>query len=249
MAKHEATPPKKTKPHDSWAEVYDEAYKQSFGPLYIMLTEVSLEVILEKTESESDILDIGAGTGRLSIPLAQSGHSLCAVDASAKMLEVLERNDSSRLIKTVHCPIQILNLNQMFDTVLCVFSVFCYLTKPKELKAAIHSIARHTNNTGYALIDIPSSSSFSGLNYESETLSRQVTVTVLNSEIGLFNYEENVRFIKDEKECIYKDNFQIRCWNPEVILLEFETAGMTVREDISQRFLGSGAHYYILAKT
>ena len=238
----------KTEPHDSWAEVYDEAYEQSFGPLYTMLTDVSLEVIQEKTEAGSDILDIGAGTGRLSIPLAQLGHTLSAVDASAKMLEVLKRKDTNRLIKTTHCRVQSLDLNQTFDTVLCVFSVFCYLTDPKELKTAIHSIVRHTSETGYALIDIPSDSSFSGLNYGSDTLSRQVTVTVLDPEIGLFDYVENVRFLKDKKECGYNDNFQIRYWEPKVILDQFKTLGMIVREDVSDRFLGSGADYFILAK-
>ena len=182
----------KTEPHDSWAEVYDEVYEQSFGPLYTMLTDVSLEVIQEKTEARSHILDLGAGTGRLSIPLAQLGHTLSAVDASAKMLEVLKRKDTNRLIKTTHCQVQSLDLNQTFDTVLCLFSVLCYLTEPKELKAAIHSIARHTSDRGYALIDIPSNSSFSGLNYESDTLSRQVTVTLLDPEIGLFDYVENL---------------------------------------------------------
>ena len=235
-------------PHDSWASVYDEAYTRSFGSLYTMLTKVSLEVIQEKTKLGSEILDIGAGTGRLSVPLAQSGYCLCAVDVSAKMLGVLEKKDAKRQIKTIHCPVQKLDLNLTFDTVLCVFSVFCYLTELKELRAAIRSIARHTSDTGYALIDIPSSSSFSGLNYESETLSRHVDVTDLDPETRLFEYEENVRFIDDGEEFFYEDNFQIRCWDPEVILNEFETAGMNVREDVSNRFRGSGADYYILTK-
>ncbi|MCD1258392.1 class I SAM-dependent methyltransferase [Paenibacillus athensensis] len=35
-----------------------------------------------------DIIDLGAGTGRLTIPLAQEGRSLLALDASAAMLEI-----------------------------------------------------------------------------------------------------------------------------------------------------------------
>jgi len=49
------------KPHDSWAEVYDEAYIQSFGSLYSMLTRTSLEIIQEKTKLGAKILDVGAG--------------------------------------------------------------------------------------------------------------------------------------------------------------------------------------------
>ena len=234
------------KPHDSWAEVYDEAYKQSFGPLYTMLTKTSLKIIQEKTKLGTEILDVGAGTGRLSIPLLLQGHSVCAVDASAKMLDVLKSKDAKQAIRTVHCPIQDLDLNQTFDTVLCVFSVFCYLTNLQDLKGAIQSISRHTSTTGYALIDVPSSSSFSGLCYDSETLSRQVDVTSLDPETGLFEYSEKIRIIDTDQDFFYEDSFPIRYWSPEVILAEFDAAGMRVQEDVSERFSGSGAHYFLL---
>lgn len=237
------------KPHDSWAEAYDEAYTQSFGSLYSMLTKTSLEIIQEKTKLGTEILDIGAGTGRLSIPLIHYGYSLCAVDASARMLDVLKRKDVERVIQTIHCPIQKLDLNRNFDVVLCVFSVFCYLISQQDLRAAIKSIARHTSNKGYALIDVPFSSSFSGLSYKSETLCRQVEVKCVDPEMKIFDYSENGKITDNEQQFIYEDNFQIRCWDTKVILAEFEDAGMSVQEDISERYEGSGAHYFILEKS
>ncbi len=180
------------KPHDSWAEVYDETYMQSFGSLYSMLTKTSLKIIQEKTKLGAEILDIGAGTGRLSISLMHYGYTVYAVDASEKMLDVLKRK--------------------------------------------------------YALIDVPFSSSFSGLNYESETLSRQVEVKCADPERRIFEYSENVKITDNERPFIYEDNFQIRCRDVKVILAEFKNAGMSVREDISERFEGAGAHYFILDK-
>ena len=236
------------KPHDSWAEVYDETYMQSFGSLYSMLTKTSLKIIQEKTKLGAEILDIGAGTGRLSIPLMHYGYTVYAVDASEKMLDVLKRKDVEQVIQTIHCPAQKLDMNQNFDVVLCVFSVFCYLIRQQDLRAAIQSIARHTSNKGYALIDVPFSSSFSGLNYESETLSRQVEVKCADPERRIFEYSENVKITDNERPFIYEDNFQIRCWDVKVILAEFKNAGMSVREDISERFEGAGAHYFILDK-
>ena len=235
-------------PHDNWADVYDEAYAQSFGPLYTMLTNTSLKIIQEKTELGAEILDIGAGTGRLSIPLLERGYSICAVDASPKMLEVLQKKDIERAIRTINSPVQELDLNQTFDAVLCVFSVFCYLTNQQELRAAIQSIARHTSNTGYALIDIPGISSFSGLSYESKTLKRYVYVTDLDPQKGLFEYSENITFTEGGEESSYEDNFKIRCWDDETILDEFELAGMSIDDDVSERFRGSGAHYFVLVK-
>ena len=101
---------------------------------------------------------------------------------------------------------------------------------------------------GCALIDIPSSSSFAGLSYESETLNRQVEVICLDPETELFDYLENVKIIDDEQEIIFEDTFQIKCWNIQVILAEFEAAGMSVREDVSELFRGFGAHYFILGE-
>ena len=90
---------------------------------------------------------------------------------------------------------------------------------------------------------------FSGLNYESETLSRQINVTELDQEMRLFEYSESIRVTDDEQQFFYEDNFQIRCWDSEIILAEFEAASMRVREDVSDRFVGSGAQYFILTKS
>ena len=165
----------------------------------------------------------------------EQGYSLYSVDASAKMLDVLKRKDVAHKIKIFHCKVQELELDQKFDAVLCVFSLFCYLTKFLDLRAAIKSIAGHTSSTGYALIDIPSIYAFTGLNYQSGTLIRQVDVTDLGSENGLFEYSEKISVFDDGRELIYDDTFLIKYWAPEIILAEFEAAGMRVCEDVSVR--------------
>jgi 2-polyprenyl-3-methyl-5-hydroxy-6-metoxy-1,4-benzoquinol methylase len=97
------------KPHDNWAEVYDEVYTATFGDSYTMITRIALEIIQEKTELGAEILDIGAGTGRLSIPLLQRGYSVSAVDASTKMLDVLKRKDADgRGTKTSYYKVEVL---------------------------------------------------------------------------------------------------------------------------------------------
>tara|TARA_B100000686_G_scaffold103034_2_gene110384 strand:- start:970 stop:1692 length:723 start_codon:yes stop_codon:yes gene_type:complete len=236
------------KPHDNWAEIYDEVYTTTFGCSYNMITRIALEIIQEKTGFGAEILDIGAGTGRLSIPLLERGFSVSAVDSSTKMLDVLKRKDDDGAIRTINCLVQELDLNQTFDTVICVFSVFCYLTREEDLKAAIKTIVRHTSDTGYALIDIPNIASFSDFSYESERLMRQVHVTGLDPEEGLFEYSENILIAHGENETFYEDNFHIRYWDPETLLGEFEKAGMNVLEDVTDRLRGAGADYFILGK-
>ena len=80
-------------PHDSWASVYDEAYQKSFGGIYSSLTDLTLDFVQTNTRSGASILDVGAGTGRLSIPLSEFGFTVVAVDASSQMLRVLTQKD------------------------------------------------------------------------------------------------------------------------------------------------------------
>ena len=104
-----------TTPHDSWAEVYDRVYEESFGNFYNDLTATTLSVIDELAFPGCDILDLGAGTGRLAIPLSQSGFQVTAVDASVGMLDVLKRKDKDNLITTQQGLVQELNLNTKFS--------------------------------------------------------------------------------------------------------------------------------------
>ena len=78
--------------HNSWAKVYDRAYKESFSAFYKELTECTLEVIKEEFSECLKIIDFGAGTGRLSLPLSQKlGYKFTAVDASEEMLKELQK--------------------------------------------------------------------------------------------------------------------------------------------------------------
>lgn len=236
-------------PHDSWADIYDEAYIQSFGSIYSELTKISLNIIKKNTKPGAEILDIGAGTGRLSIPLMKLGYSLSAVDASKNMLEVLKRKDTEKEIEIIHSSIQNLDLNRNFDAVLCVFSVFCYLLDEKDLRAAIQSIVNHTHREGFVLIDVPSKSLFASSYYESETLIREIEVKSVDSELGIFDYLEKIKTSDNKEQFNYEDQFKIRYWDSEIILNEFIREGMDVREDISDEFFGSGAEYFILNKS
>ena len=80
-------------PHDSWAETYDVAYEKPFGGFYESLTTATLELVLGTILPPVRIVDFGAGTGRLSIPLAGHGFQMDAVDPSVGMLDQLRAKD------------------------------------------------------------------------------------------------------------------------------------------------------------
>ena len=61
-----------TQAHDNWGSLYDHVYEQTYGDFYRDLTVETLDQINQILPSGT-IIDYGAGTGRLSIPLSNQG--------------------------------------------------------------------------------------------------------------------------------------------------------------------------------
>ena len=86
-------------PHSSWAEVYDLVYEQSFGELYSQLTAATLEVVSRFAQPPAKIVDFGAGTGRLAIPLTEMGFVVTAVEPCLEMLDQLKAKGGETALK------------------------------------------------------------------------------------------------------------------------------------------------------
>ena len=70
-------------PYDDWAEIYDSVYSyvRSDIPFYADLA----------LASGGDVLELGAGTGRVALPIAALGVDVVGVDSSDAMLAVARR--------------------------------------------------------------------------------------------------------------------------------------------------------------
>ncbi len=74
-------------------------YKE--GLKYNNLPEKALEIILPETEDCETFLDVGSGCGTLSIPLAESGKKVTAIDSSKAMIQALQDEIKERDIKNI----------------------------------------------------------------------------------------------------------------------------------------------------
>jgi 2-polyprenyl-3-methyl-5-hydroxy-6-metoxy-1,4-benzoquinol methylase len=67
-------------PHDSWADYYDLV----FSDIDRDYTKLTLDTIKSILPDGGTIIDFGAGTGRISIPLAKNGYSVTAIEQSKR---------------------------------------------------------------------------------------------------------------------------------------------------------------------
>ncbi len=89
------------------------------------------------------ILELMAGTGRMSVPLLEADLELTCLDSSMAMLAVLRRKlrDRSRRAGLVCADVRVLPFRCRFDTVILPFNGFCELVSEEEQRQAMRAVA------------------------------------------------------------------------------------------------------------
>ncbi len=87
---------KTSRSFDQAANTYDKT-----RPLFDVTADVGIRSLLESSGEGARILEVGTGTGRISIPMLQRGADLIGCDLSAKMLRrQQEKYPSARLVQS-----------------------------------------------------------------------------------------------------------------------------------------------------
>ncbi|MEI7485546.1 MAG: methyltransferase domain-containing protein [Ignavibacteriota bacterium] len=233
-----------TTPHASWAEFYDQVYELSFGEFYKHLTAITLEQIGNLIKPPARIIDFGAGTGRLSIPLALQGYDVVAVDPCPEMLDRLSGKISSKNIKTVVSKLQDFHSGDKFDMAVCVFTVILYLPDEESLEKSIQAISNILKPGGLLLIDVPSRLIFQSYKKNTEKIQRFVNISPQDD--NLYYYEETTTINESGRSSDYSDKFLIRYWDAEYVIKIMEKYGLLTEEDLTDKFAGSGSGYFLM---
>ena len=201
-------------PHDNWGAYYDFVYEQTFGSFYNNLTIETVNTINDILP-EGNIIDFGAGTGRLSFPLIEHGHSVIAVEKSNGMVEEFKRKASNYNIdvKIYNCSISDYQ-NGKADLAIALFTVLSYSITEDELSNNIKTICQHINPNGLFYFDLPKPVFFnSGLliNIQSPNFNRIVELKNIK-ENDIYIYKESCNGIYKGQEFNYEDEFKIRYW-------------------------------------
>lgn len=132
-----------------WQDVECGAYSADI-PLWL---EFAREDATE-ADNTARVLDLGAGTGRVSLALAQSGHVVTALDASAELLHALQDRARDRKldVRTVVADVRSFDLGDRFDLSLAPMQLFQLLPTPAGRLDALRRVFAHLRPGGRAAI-------------------------------------------------------------------------------------------------
>jgi len=128
--------------YQHWAEKYDEPN----NPLVIAEEKVFKQIEIDLRGKK--ILDVGCGTGRHAIRMAEAGAEVTGIDFSSNMLEVAKRKSAGLNIKFVKADLKSIPVDELFDIVVCSL----VLNHVENLQLAMKEISRHIKKGGMALI-------------------------------------------------------------------------------------------------
>lgn len=123
-------------------------YDLDFGPL----TD-DVEMLRELTTPGQRVLEFGAGSGRLAVPLAEHGCHVTAVDSSEAMLALGEHRMRNTGVRVVRGDMRCLELQETFDLVVIGLSTYQHLLRRRDQLDALRTARRHLVEGGRLLID------------------------------------------------------------------------------------------------
>ncbi len=137
--------------YDGWADVYDSiyAYVREDIPFYVR----------EAARSGGPVLELGCGTGRMTLPIAQSGIDIVGLDNSDGMLE--QARAKTRLLEDGHGSMDLrmgdmreFALGKMFPLIIIPFRGFLALLSVEDQVRCLTSIREHLGPDGRLIFNI-----------------------------------------------------------------------------------------------
>ncbi|MDT8317447.1 MAG: class I SAM-dependent methyltransferase [bacterium] len=138
-----------------YSSYYDLLYKDKD---YESEVEYIHKLIQKNMPGSKRILNLGCGTGKHDILLAEKGYHVTGVDMSEEMLSEakarLSSQDSRNLqVNFFQGDIRSLEMEEQFDVVISLFHVMSYQTTNEDLNLAFISAKKHLCKNGFFIFD------------------------------------------------------------------------------------------------
>jgi SAM-dependent methyltransferase len=137
------------------AEAYDAEVAQLRATAAEADVQFYIELAKQATAAGHSVLELGCGTGRVTIPIAQAGVDVVGLDNAPAMLEVARRKAGSAANpRWVAGDMADFALDQRFGLVLIPFRSFLLLLTVEEQKACLSRIHEHLVAGGRLALNI-----------------------------------------------------------------------------------------------
>jgi SAM-dependent methyltransferase len=129
--------------YDPLADLYDLEYAHDYDlPFWLALAE----------REGGSIVEWGAGTGRLAIPLAAAGHDVAAVEVSEAMVERGRKKSES--VQWVHGDMRSVELGRRYGLAVCAFNSFLCLLSVEDALVFLRNAREHLEPDGLLGIEV-----------------------------------------------------------------------------------------------
>jgi precorrin-6B methylase 2 len=164
----------------SYGEAFADVYDDWYGDITDLHTAVATLAGLALQAGQFPIVELGVGTGRLALPLAQAVHPtpVIGIDSSAAMLAQLANKQSGHPVHAI--------LGDMIDdlpdgplgVVLVAFNTFFNLGSAQRQRACMRAVADRLDPTGCFIIEalVPEAPSIDASAVEVKSLTRDRVV-------------------------------------------------------------------------
>jgi ubiquinone/menaquinone biosynthesis C-methylase UbiE len=105
-------------------------------------------------QAEGPVLEVGCGTGRLLLPLAESGIDVTGVDSSPAMLAVA-RDKLGQRVPLIEGDMRTVQLPDRYALIIISINTFMHLLTTSDQLAALTNLARYMAPGGQLVIDLP----------------------------------------------------------------------------------------------
>jgi SAM-dependent methyltransferase len=137
--------------------MYDNKLSIYYDDLYLNKDyKNECELIKKYSLKNGNLLDVGCGTATHTIMLSEYFKDILAIDLSPSMLLVAEKKIKERdiyKIKTLCIPIQGLDWQVKFDTVISMFNVINHIRTVSELLSFFESVSNFLDKDGVFIFD------------------------------------------------------------------------------------------------
>ena len=136
-------------PYDAWADIYDSVFSYVIDDIPFYLYEAK--------RSGGPVLELGCGTGRVSIPIALGGIELVGLDSSTAMLERAQQKAESAGatgLSLLQADMRNFSLPDKFNLIIIPFRGLLSVLSVEDEVRVLANIKRHLAPGGKFVFDI-----------------------------------------------------------------------------------------------